>query len=272
MSQQEKSRLYQALKAAGVTFSKPYKNYTVAELQAGYDRYLEEIAKLDQPAKAPEPQEQPVEEQPSLSEQDMGKLAAAALAEAMSGGELPPPPAPPQAVAPSAPPVRVGPADPNEMAGQRLNTSTGEPIRQDEFGRVWYQEEVLKPAYPKSRGRRILRTQDAPTVQKTVHEGQFSETFEIAGEGPKQATEIKVTLPSFQVGVYRRKGLPFAVITYNGNEGFDRDEIDKYYGGRELVPATIKRKYVENVLCYDIPSVVRTINEAYRHLQLTGRV
>ena len=57
--------------------------------------------------------------------------------------------------------IPVRSIDENEMAGQRLNTHTGdEPLRIDENGLVWYQEEVRKPAYPKPRGRRVLRYND----------------------------------------------------------------------------------------------------------------
>jgi hypothetical protein len=169
-------------------------------------------------------------------------------------------------------PVR-GP-DPDELAGMRQNTKLPDDvIRVDEEGRQWLQEEVQKPAYPKPRGRRVLRYNDPGTKEVTVQQGEYTETFEIAGD-PKNATpsEVKVTLPSYQVGVYRDRRFPFKVITYNGNSGFDRKEVQEYYGGDELVPAECKRKYVENVLCYDMRSVIRQIQTEYRQLQLAGRI
>jgi hypothetical protein len=36
-----------------------------------------------------------------------------------------------------------------------------------------------------------------------------------------------------------------------------------------MVPPEVKRMYVENVLCYDIRSVVRAINAEYRQQQLS---
>lgn len=176
----------------------------------------------------------------------------------------------PQRPAAAAP---VAPRDPNEMAGQRLNTKDElEPIRTDELGRIWYQEEVLKPAYPKPRGRRVLKYSDPGAVEKTVTNGLYTETFEVAGD-PSNArpAEVKITLPSYQVGIYKDPRFPFKVFTYNGQQGFSLFEVRDYFGGSELVPAEIKRVYVENALCYDIRTTVRAIEAAYRQLQLTGK-
>ena len=38
------------------------------------------------------------------------------------------------------------------------------------------------------------------------------------------------------------------------------------------MPPAVKRKYVENVLCYDIRSVVAAINQEHRDLALTNRL
>ena len=158
------------------------------------------------------------------------------------------------------------------MAGERQNTKDAEEILYvDEEGKAWIQKEVLKPAFPKPRGRRVLRYQDPGVVRKTVKEGDYTETFEVAGD-PRNAqpAEIKITLPSYQVGIYRDPRYPFKVITYNGREGFDYIEVEEYYGGAELVPPICKRVYVENVLCYDMRSVIRAINEEFRQLSLSG--
>jgi hypothetical protein len=72
--------------------------------------------------------------------------------------------------------------------------------------------------------------------------------------------------------VYKDPRFPFKVVCYNGNEGFDLDEVQAFYGGAELVPPAIKRKYVENVLCYDIRTAVRAINEEFRQQQLAGKI
>ena len=145
-----------------------------------------------------------------------------------------PPPARP-AQQPAAP---VAKADPNELPGQRMNTQGDKPIRTDERGRVWFQEEVRKPAYPKPRGRRVLRYQETGVEQVSVQNGEYTETFEVAGSGPGQAAEIKITLPSYQVGICKDPRFPFRIHTYNGNEGFDLFEVEEFFGGPEMIPAT----------------------------------
>jgi hypothetical protein len=167
------------------------------------------------------------------------------------------------------PPPRQDP----ELPGQRLNTKDpDEVIRVDEQGREWLQEEVRKPAYPKPRGRRVLTYVDTGVKTETVKAGDYVETFEVAGERQGRPAEVKITLPSYQVGIYRDRRFPFKVHCYNGREGFDLFEVNEYYGGPELVPPTVKRIYIENDLCYDIRSVVQAINAEARALQLSGRL
>ena len=236
MSQAEKSAYYQALKAAGVEFNKHYREYTVQELKAAYDGMAarnREMPAIQKPVQQP-PIEQQLARRP-------------------------------------APPVRA--KDPNELAGQRQRQDRDEPIRTDDEGRVWYQEEVLKPAYPKPRGRRVLKYMEAGVKEQTVKNGDYVETFEVSGD-PTHAreAEVKITLPSYQVGIYKDPRFPFKVVTYNGNNGFDLDEVQAFYGGAELVPPEVKRMYVENVLCYDIRSTVRAINTEFRQQQLAGKI
>jgi len=170
-----------------------------------------------------------------------------------------------------APSMRA--ADPDEMPGQRLNTKAeDEPIRVDEQGRLWFQEEVRKPAYPKPRGRRVLKYLETGTETQTVQNGEYIETFEVAGQGAGRPAEVKITLPSHQVGIYKDPRFPFKIHCYNGREGFNLFEVEAYYGGSELVPAGVKRVYIENDLCYDIRSVIRAISDEHRALQLTGRL
>lgn len=237
MSQSDKAFYYKALKEAGTEFDRHYREYSTAELKAAYDALppWQAVERVD--PVAPEP----VVEEPVLR------------------------------TSPAAP---LKDRDPNEMAGQRLNSKDeDEPIRTDEQGRVWYQEEVTKPSYPKPRGRRVLTYMDSGVQQQTVTNGQYQETFEVAGD-PSNArpAEVKITLPSYQVGIYRDPRFPFKVHTYNGLEGFDLFEVQEYWGGAELVPAEVKRIYVENVLCYDIRTTVRAIESEYRRLQLAGKV
>jgi hypothetical protein len=252
MGQQERSAAYQELKAAGA-LSKSYQQYTEAEL-------LEDVAKLRNrlgvSAQAP-----------------VGTDQAAAAFFGIPVEE----PAPHDPGTQRATPPVVH-RDPNEMAGARLNTQDpDEPIRTDPVtGRQWFQEEVRKPAIPKPRGRRVQRYPDPGVVKKTVHEGdrnEFSETFEVPGD-PANAREleVKITLPSYQVGIYKDPRFPFKTVCYNDNEGFEREGVQRFYGGAELVPASVKRKYVENVLCYDIRSVIAAIQKEARDLQLAGNI
>lgn len=234
MAQSRKSTLYAELKASGKPLTRPYREYTIAVLES-------ELAG-----------EQPSETPPEAP-------AAPAWAP-------PPQPAQPE-------PPRANAPDPDELPGQRQNTKTpDEVIRVDEYGRKWHQEEVLKPAYPKPRGRRVLKYMETGTRTETVKNGEYIESFEVAGKEPGRPAEVKITLPSYQVGIYTDPRFPFKIHCYNGREGFDLEDIEEYFGGRELVPETVKRVYIENDLCYDIRSVVRTIQTEHRQLQLAGRI
>lgn len=164
------------------------------------------------------------------------------------------------------PPLSNAP-DPDEMPAQRQNLPP-DVIRVDDLGRQWYQEEVRKPAYPKPRGRRVLKYLDPGVKQETITSGEYVETFEVAGERQGLPAEVKITLPSYQVGIYKDPRFPFKVHCYNDREGFDLFEVQDYYGGAELVPSSIKRVYIENELCYDMRSVIQTIQAEYRQLVL----
>lgn len=259
MSQSEKAALYRELKEAGVTFDRHYREYSTDELSAAVAELRNRLAADGPVAEAYEP---PAED------------ASAAEAFARMTGTAPEPEPQPTPPPPAPQPaVPVARRNENELPGQRLNESVElQPIRTDEQGRVWYQEEVLKPAYPKPRGRRVLKYMDTGTKIETVKNGEYVETFEVAGDMPSRPAEVKITLPSYQVGIFKDRRFPFKVHTYNGNQGFDLTEVQDYYGGAELVPAEIKRIYVENVLCYDIRTTVRAIQTEYRQLQLTGKV
>lgn len=279
MSQQQKSAYFQALKMAGVTFDKHYRDYTEEELASAYSKLIENepdravAAGLINAPPDEAPKGQPdglVTEHPQID---------------VTGDDLPPSdffgfgdttPATASGEGPQRGIPRRGP-DPNEMAGARQNTQDeDEPIREDEFGRLWFQEEVRKPAYPKPRGRRVLqytetgvKQQQIPTQDGSGH--QYLETFEVAGDEVSRVSEVKITLPSYQVGCYLDPRFPFKVHVYNDKEGFDLFGVQEYYGGPERVPAGVKRVYVENVLCYDIRTTVRAIEDEYRRLQLAGK-
>ena len=229
MSQGTKSLYYNALKDAGHTFTKHYREYSTSELATLLEEHNiplpadnEEVkqALIDNSARTLEPVKNKA---PTSS--DMG--------------------------------VMTGIVDDLEV------------LRIDEQGREWYQEEVRKPAYPKPRGRRLLRYNDTGTTTVTVEDGQFTETFELPGEGTK-VSEARITLPSFQVGIYKDPRLPFKTYVYNNMEGFEWAAVNDYYGGADMVPPTVKTMYVSNMLCYDIRSVINAIRDEARALRLAG--
>lgn len=141
------------------------------------------------------------------------------------------------------------------------------PIRVDEQGRVWYREEVLKPATPRPRARRKITYIDTGTKTETISNGRYIETVEVAGD-QRRTAEVKITMPSYQVGVYKDPRFPFKIHTYNGLRGFDLFDVQKFYGGADLVPTEVLRMYVENDLCYDIRTTIRAIQTEYRQQQL----
>lgn len=262
MGTQYKGILYRQLQAAGVPLEKPYREWRMDELK----QRLEEIG--IEPAPLPEePQEEPSrppappEEEPPPASYFGYEEPAPAPREPLTAPALPDPA-----------PVASQP-DPGELPGQRLNThSRDDVIRVDDMGRKWHQEEVRKPAYPKPRGRRVLKYMETGVKTETVQAGEYVETFEVAGNEASRPAEVKITLPSYQVGIYTDPRFPFKIHCYDGREGFDFEEVRAYYGGAELVPDSCKRIYVENELCYDIRSVIRTIQAEHRHLQLTGKI
>jgi hypothetical protein len=252
-----KSDLYNILKESGHPLTNSYTSYTVEELRE--DLKAAGIAVEDLQL----PEEEPAIEAPDLILPEPGESEAV----------HPPTPEEPPTPSPSPPSIPVRAQDPAEMPGQRLNTQPEDvPIRIDDLGRAWFQEEVRKPAYPKPRGRRVLKYMERGTRTETVQNGEYVETFEVAGEGQPHPAEVKITLPSYQVGIYRDPRFPFKIHCYNDREGFNFFEVAEFYGGVELVPEACKRVYVENDLCWDIRSVVRAIQNEHRQLQLMGKV
>lgn len=168
------------------------------------------------------------------------------------------------------PPVSATPT--NERPGQRVFSDMNTPVRTDPDGKVWYAEEVRKPATPKPRARRKLSYIDPGTKTQGTQVGQFTESFEVAGD-QQRTEEVKITLPTYQVGIYKDPKHPFKIHVYNGNRGYDLFEVRDYYGGDfDLVPSMIKRTYVGNTLCYDIRSTIRAIEEEARQLSLKGQL
>lgn len=154
---------------------------------------------------------------------------------------------------------------------QQYTPGNGETvIRVDENGWEWLQDEVLKPAFPAPRKRRKLTYVDTGAKMETIVNGKYIESFETAGTEVKTG-EVKITMPSFQVGIYRDPRFPqFKIHTYNGLRGFDLFDVYKYYGGADLVPPEIKKLYVANDLCFDITTTIRAIRAEFRELSLKG--
>lgn len=156
MSRQTKSELYGFLKESGYKFDKHYREYNLDELREVCAEY------------------------PETGNPLYKAFSTTMASESIAVDEL-------ESTAESLPSVManvpVREIDENEMAGQRLNThAEDEPIRIDENGLVWYQEEVRKPAYPKPRGRRVLRYNDPGVKKEEVRAGQFTESFEVPGD------------------------------------------------------------------------------------------
>ena len=256
-----KADLYNILKDSGHPLTNSYTSYTVDELRADLKAagiVIEDLHLPDDPE--PAPVQEPL---PDLLLPDEGEPT-----EPIPVVSTEPPP-----ITSPAPNIPRRAQDPDEMPGQRLNTQPEDtPIRIDEMGRAWFQEEVRKPSYPKPRGRRVLKYMERGVQVETVQNGDYVETFEVAGVGSPHPAEVKITLPSYQVGIYKDPRFPFRIHCYNDREGFNFFEVCEFYGGAELVPAECKRVYVENDLCWDIRSVVRAIQNEHRQLQLMGKV
>lgn len=263
MSQGDKSRFYQELKAAGYPFSKHYREYSteglmdlITELRQtpGYEAQAYEAPACEAPADEAPAYEATVDEEPPTYTEPLAQDPSGERFVMVEGYRIP-----------VAYPVE------NDYARiAPLGSDDKIPIRVDpDTNRVWYREEVKKPAFPKPRVRRKLAYVETGVKQQTVQNGQYIETFEVAGD-EQRTSEVKITMPSYQVGIYRDLRFPFRIHTYNGNQGFDYAEVNQYYGGSDMVPPSVKRTYVGNDLVYDIRSVVRTIEAEARELQLKG--
>ena len=272
---ESKADLWWELKHAGITGEKKFVEYTQAELQQIVDMIRAEPGyvappprpqsgkKMGRPRKARPAEPQLSERQVTMSydqpktepEQDQLQYDFAPDIGAQEG--------------PQASPMQQVPRD-RYAAERAYQPNEGEtPIRTDEAGRVWFREEVRKPATPQPRARRRITYIDTGVKKETVVDGRFIETVEVAGD--RRTTEmVKITMPSYQVGVYADPRFPFKVHTYNNNRGFDLFDVQSFYGGADLVPTDILRVYVGNDLCYDIRSTIRSIQAEYRAQQLRG--
>lgn len=181
--------------------------------------------------------------------------------------DAPPPPTPEQQIQ-EADTVPRSNQPLQEHAAQRAYSGVEETvIRVDQNGREWFREEVRKPAFPKPRARRVIQYTDPGVKKDAAINDRYRETFEVAGEGQRIA-QVKITMPSYQVGVYRERNNPFKIHVYNDVKGFDLFDVQKFFGGSDMVPETVKRIYVENSLCYDIRTTIRAVQEEYRRTVL----
>ena len=164
---------------------------------------------------------------------------------------------------------------PQPQSHTRQHAYTQKPedagLRVDEDGLIWYQDEVLKPSTSRPRARRKLSYLDPGVKTQTTGDGRFVETFEVAGD-TQRMLEVKITLPSYQVGIYKDPRFPFKIHIYNGNRGFDLFDVDAFYGGGDMVPKEILRVYVGNDLCYDMRTTIREIQAEARRLQMKGMI
>lgn len=159
---------------------------------------------------------------------------------------------------------------PSRRAGLTFNThGPDDVLRVSSDGKVWYMDEVLKPAIPLPRMRRKVRYIDSgvKVVERRTPDGKLDESFEVAGDSNREA-EIKVTLPSSQTGVYYDPRLPFRVHVYNGRTGFDYMDVIRFYGGKDLVPSTVATLYVGSDLCFDISKTKDAMERELRDAQL----
>jgi hypothetical protein len=163
--------------------------------------------------------------------------------------------------------------DETELPTQRRSDELT-PIRTDEQGRVWFQEIIEKSSLAKPRGYRVFR--EMGTGVKTVHiedDGQgFSETIEVA-DGSRKPLEVKVGIPTWQVGIYKDPQFPmFKIVEYRSARGFFRQDVEEYFGGADVLPEGIETIYVGNLMCYPIREVVVAINREYNMLKRRGSV
>lgn len=274
-----KAQLWQQLKTAQemgtpIKFEKAYVSYTETELETLVMQYLGDTYSHEEPAQTPEfpalasgQAEYPsVTQAPAPVAEGTTQAQAELLAHPETWGQFPP--------AQLARLLGVPFSDePSRRAGLTMNThGPDDPVRVDSQGRVWYMDEVQKPAIPQPRMRRKIRYIETgvQTVERRGKDGHLDETFEVAGTEQREA-EIKITLPSSQVGVYRDPRMPFKIHRYGDRRGFDRLDVVRFYGGSDLVPTSIGLLYVGGNLCYDINQTRDAIEREHREKILLGR-
>lgn len=167
--------------------------------------------------------------------------------------------------------IAVAPKDETELPTQRRGQE-GVPIRTDLEGNIWFQEEILKSGSPKPRGYKVHRERGATLKEVTIDSGDgYTETFEV-GEASERPFEARVGTPTWQVGKYRTPNLPFMIYVCRDVRGYDREEVENYFGGKDVLPENVVTIYVGNHLCYDIRSVNTAIQREHNMLLRKGAV
>ena len=291
----DRSSLYRQAKEAGIKLTKPYTSYKLQELKALLadheatalmERALDDaVPAPDAPATTPAEAAPVAPSQPRAAAPSPVTPAAPRVAEAAT-------PAPVTRTAQSIEeletvvaafkergalveggtvkyrdyevPVHDRGAD---RAGLTHDYPMDRPVRIDLQGRIWFRDDVPKPAIPRARMTRKTRYTDPGVKEERIfrEDGRIDEIYEVAGEEAREMT-ITTTLPSYQVGRYKDPRFPFMIHVYNQQQGFDFNDVIEFYGGRDLVPGTIKTVYIGNMLCYHISSTVQTIESNYSQL------
>lgn len=158
--------------------------------------------------------------------------------------------------------------EPERMAGIHFYThSVDDPIRIDSSGKIWFQDEIIKPAIPRPRARRIVNHANAEVVMDEIRDetGHLQESFEVAGQ-PSGVSQHKVTMATWQTGIYKDPRLPFRLHIYNGVYAFSHRDVAMFYGGTKLIPTAVQKetKYVGGDLCFDLSAVRDSIEREYR--------
>ncbi len=161
--------------------------------------------------------------------------------------------------------------DVNELPTQRRSDDL-EAIRTDVNGRVIYQEEIQKSSLARPRGYRIFREIGTGVKEITIDAGEgYTETIEVP-DGTRKPLEVKVGIPTWQVGIYRDTQFPFRIVEYRSARGFFRQDVEEFFGGADVLPEGVNTIYVGNLLCYPIREVVVAINREFNQLQKRGSV
>lgn len=167
--------------------------------------------------------------------------------------------------------VAVKDRDVTELPSQRRGQEE-EPIRTDLDGKVWYQEEIIKAGTARPRGYRIYREIGTDVKQVTVEDGDgYTETIEVAGDRQKPV-EVKVGIPTWQVGIYKDPRLPFKIMVYRNARGYVREDVELFFGGPDVVPENVAKTYVGNMIGYDIRSTNTAIQREHNQLVRKGQV